>query len=160
MPAPVAIAADGWIPVVPFPKTVGTFLTGPPDTERTRIAYFRVPGAATLYARAWFGPLTAGPPGHVHGGAIAAVLDEAMGGACWMNGHATVAAQITIGFVDMLPLGTETIVESWIESVDGRKLRLQATLKTALGATIAEGQGLFVALKDETLQSLNDLGGL
>lgn len=157
MPAPIVVAEEGWIPVDPFPNAQGTFLVATADDERTRIAYFRRPGADTLYARAWFGPRTLGPPGHVHGGAIAAVLDEAMGAVCWMNGHPTVAAQITIAFVGMLPLDTETTVESWIESVDGRKVRLRSTVKTLLGDSIAEGQGLFVILKDETLKSLNDL---
>ena len=36
-----------------------------------------------------------GPPGHVHGGAMAAALDEAMGAVCWMNGHPVVAATIS-----------------------------------------------------------------
>ena len=157
MPAPIVVAEEGWVPVEPFPNIEGTFLAAAADGERTRIVYFRRPDAGTLYARAWFGPRTLGPPGHVHGGAIAAVLDEALGAVCWMNGYPTVAAQITISFVGMLPIDTETTVESWIESVDGRKIRLRSTLKTPLGGSVAEGQGLFVILRDERLRSLNDL---
>lgn len=157
MPAPTAIAEPGWVPVEPFPNVQGTFLVAIPDGERTRIAYFRKPDEGTLYARAWFGPRTLGPPGHVHGGAMAAVLDEAMGAVCWMNGHPTVAAQITISFMAMLPVDTETTVEAWIEKVDGRKVDLRAHMKNPSGRIVTEGQGLFVILKDEMLRSLNDL---
>ena len=103
-----------------------------------------------LYAKAWFGRETQGPPGHVHGGAMAAVLDEAMGGVCWMNGHRTVAARISVSFLEMLKLATETIVESRIERVDGRKVYLRATLLDG-EQRVAESDGLFIVLREEAL---------
>ena len=106
-----------------------------------------------LYAKAWFGRETQGPPGHVHGGAMAAVLDEAMGGACWMNGHRTVAAKISVSFLEMLQLESETTIEAWIERIDGRKIYVRATLSDAAGRPTAEADGLFIVLKDETLKS-------
>ena len=105
-----------------------------------------------LYARAWFGRETQGPPGHVHGGAMAAVLDEAMGGACWMNGHRTVAAKISVSFLEMLKLETETTVEAHIERTDGRKIYLRATMSDTSGTPIAEADGLFIVLKDDTFK--------
>lgn len=113
-----------------------------------RIAYFRGPAAGRLYARAWFGLETQGPPGHVHGGAMAAVLDEAMGGACWMNGHRTVAARISVSFLEMLKLETETTVEAWVERVDGRKIFVCARLCDPGTRPIAESDGLFVVRDD------------
>lgn len=100
-----------------------------------------------LYAKAFFGYETQGPPGHVHGGAMAAVLDEAMGGACWMNGHRTVAAKISVSFLEMLKLQTETIVESRIERVDGRKVYVRATLIDG-ARRVAESDGLFIVLRE------------
>ena len=94
-----------------------------------------------------------GPPGHVHGGAMAATLDEAMGAVCWMNGHHVVAATITISFLAMLPIETETIVHAAIERVDGRKVHLRSTLTDLAGRKITEGTGLFIVLKDEVLKS-------
>jgi hypothetical protein len=64
----------------------------------------------------------------VHGGAIAAVLDEAMGGVCWMNGHPVVGARITINYLHLTPLGFEGRVESWIEHIDGRKISIKSKL--------------------------------
>ena len=74
--APAAHPEPGWVPVVPFPSPEGTFLH---EGDRVRLAYFRNPQRPELYAKAWFGTKTMGPPGHVHGGAMAAALDEAMG---------------------------------------------------------------------------------
>jgi acyl-coenzyme A thioesterase PaaI-like protein len=120
-----------------------------------RLAYFRNPDSPTLYAKAWFGKGTMGPPGHVHGGAMAATLDEAMGAAAWMNDHQCVAATIKISFLAMLPVESETIVEATIDRVEGRKIHLSSTLKSLDGKVVAEGAGLFVVLREEVLRSLS-----
>jgi acyl-coenzyme A thioesterase PaaI-like protein len=154
MTAPTATPEPGWVPATPFPSPQDTFLA---DGDRVRLAYFRKPGEPDLYAKAWFGAKTMGPPGHVHGGAMAATLDEAMGAVCWMNGHKVVAATITINFLSMLPIETETIVEARIESIDGRKIQLRAKLKEPSGRIVTEGSGLFIVLKDEALKALASL---
>lgn len=151
MTAPIATPEPGWVPCEPFPSPEGTFLA---ESDHVRLAYFRKPDQPTLFAKAWFGPKTMGPPGHVHGGAMAATLDDAMGAAAWMNDHKCVAATITINFVAMLPIGTETIVEASIDRRDGRKLHLKATLKDPSGRIVAEGSGLFVVLRDDQLRAL------
>jgi acyl-coenzyme A thioesterase PaaI-like protein len=154
LPAPPATPEPGWTPVQPFPSLdANSFLVANPSGESVRIAYFRGPEDGVLYARAWFGRETQGPPDHVHGGAMAAVLDEAMGGASWMNGHRTVAAKISVSFIAMLKLETETTVEARVERVDGRKVYLRAQLFDANRIAIAEADGLFIVLKDDALKS-------
>lgn len=152
MTAPAAVPEPGWEPVIPFPSPEGTFLH---EGDRVRIAYFRKPDQPQLYAKAWFGARTMGPPGHVHGGAMAATLDEAMGAAAWMNNHHCVAATITISFLAMLPIDTETIVEARIDRVEGRKVHLSSTLADPSGRIVAQGTSLFIVLKDELRQALN-----
>ena len=154
MTAPIATPEPGWEPVEPFPSPEDTFLS---DGDRVRLAYFRKPNQPDLYAKAWFGAKTMGPPGHVHGGAMAATLDEAMGAVCWMNGHHVVAATITITFLSMLPIETETIVEAAIERIDGRKIHLRSKLKDPSGRIVTEGSGLFIVLKEEALKALSNL---
>jgi acyl-coenzyme A thioesterase PaaI-like protein len=150
--APPAIPETGWTPVQPFPSlNPNSFLVANPSGESVRIAYFRGPEAGVLYAKAFFGRETQGPPGHVHGGAMAAVLDEAMGGVCWMNGHRAVAAKISVSFLEMLKLATETTVESRIERVEGRKVYLRATLRDG-ERRVAESDGLFIVLREEAFQ--------
>ena len=154
MTAPTATPEPGWEPVEPFPSPQDTFLA---DGDRVRLAYFRKPAEPDLYAKAWFGAKTMGPPGHVHGGAMAATLDEAMGAVCWMNGHKVVAATITIDFLAMLPIETETIVEARMETIDGRKIQLRSKIVDPSGRVVAEGSGLFIVLKDEALRALANL---
>lgn len=151
MTAPIAQPEAGWEPVVPFPSAEGTFLH---EGDRVRIAYFRKPGEPELYAKAWFGTRTMGPPGHVHGGAMASALDEAMGAVCWMNGHRVVAATITVTFIAMLKIESETVVEGAIARVEGRKVSTRASLTDLSGRRVAEATGLFIVLKEEVLRSL------
>lgn len=151
MTAPTATPEPGWEPVVPFPSADETFLA---EGDRVRLAYFRKPDEPVLFAKAWFGTKTMGPPGHVHGGAMAATLDEAMGAVCWMNDHKTVAANISVRFLAMLPIGTETILESRIDRVEGRKLYTRSSLIDPSGRTVADGEGLFIVLKTEVLSAM------
>ena len=151
MTPPTASPEPGWEPVEPFPSPEGTFLA---ESNHVRLAYFRKPGEPILFAKAWFGSKTMGPPGHVHGGAMAAALDEAMGAAAWMNDFKSVAATITISFIAMLPIETETIVEAQIERIEGRKIHLRSTIKNPSGQVVAEGSGLFVVLREEQLRAL------
>ena len=114
-----------------------------------RLAYFRNPNQPELYAKPWFGVKTMGPPGHVHGGAMAAALDEAMGAVCWMNGHRVVAATITVTFLALLPLETETILDAGIARVDGRKVSTRCSLTDLKGRKVAHAEGLFIVLREE-----------
>ena len=151
MSAPAARPEPGWEPVIPFPSPEGTFLH---EGDRVRLAYFRRPGEPQLYAKAWFGRKTMGPPGHVHGGAMAAALDEAMGAVCWMNDHKTVAANISVKFIAMLPIETETILEARIDGIDGRKIATRATLTSPEGRVVSAAEGLFIVLKEEALRAM------
>jgi acyl-coenzyme A thioesterase PaaI-like protein len=139
-------------PVSPFPSgpSKRSFVSGEAAAgERTRVEYFRNPDNSHLHATVWFGPHTEGPPESVHGGAIAAVLDEAMGAVCWMNGHPVVGARITINYLHLTPLGMTGQVESWIDRIDGRKIFLRSQLSGSDGRVHAEGEALFIELGEE-----------
>ena len=142
-----------WEPVWPFPSQAETpsFVSGDPHSSRIRIEYFRKPDDDHLLARVWFGPGAEGPPLHTHGGAMAAVLDEAMGGVCWMNGHGVLAARISVSFLRPLPLDTHTTIDGWIVAVDGRKISARARLFDAAGRAVAESEGLFIVMKEDYL---------
>jgi predicted thioesterase len=77
-----------------------------------------------------------------------------MGAVCWMNAHKTVAATISVKFLAMLPIESETILESYIERVDGRKIHIHSRLTGPSGDKVAEGEGLFIVLKTETLRAM------
>jgi predicted thioesterase len=58
-----------------------------------------------------------------------------------------VAATISVSFLAMLKLETETTVESRIERVEGRKVYLRATMMDG-ERRVAESDGLFVVLRE------------
>lgn len=141
-------AEPGWEPM-PALAAVGlsrSFVSGESHGDRLRVRYYRRVIDNVLFARVWFGPGAEGPPGHVHGGAMAAVLDEAMGASAWLVGHAVLAAKITIEFRAPLPLGSIVTVEAGVVGVDGRKVTTRGRLFAADGITRADGEGLFVEL--------------
>ena len=65
--------------------------------------------------------------------ALAAVLDEAMGGACWLNRHPVVGARITINYRHMVPLGFSGRVEAGIDRIERRKCFITSRLSDADG---------------------------
>jgi len=149
---PPAVAMEpGWEPFQPFPELAAreSFVSGGPSTHRLRVAYFKRSDAPGLVGRAWFGPETQGPPGHAHGGAVSAVMDEALGAACWAEGHPVVVARLCVDFRAMVPLNTDAVFESWVVGVSGRKVTSRGRLLSADGELLAEGEALCVKLADE-----------
>ncbi len=132
----------------------GSFVSGEPEGERLRVAYFRRVADDAFIGRAWFGPGASGPPGHAHGGSIAAVLDEAMGGAAWIRVAPSLAVHLEIDFRNMLPLGTLTQVEAHVTKAEGRKVWVEATLRGPDRTLFAEAKGLFLTVEGARLASL------
>jgi acyl-coenzyme A thioesterase PaaI-like protein len=151
---PVMTPAEDWEPVQPFPTGPPTrsFVSGTAAIDRTRVAYYRKASSDHLHVCVWFGPGSEGPPNSVHGGAIAAVLDEAMGAVCWMNGHPVVGARITINYLQLTPVGFAGRVESWIDRIEGRKCFISSRLTDESEKVYAAGEALFIKLTPEQLQ--------
>ena len=114
-----------------------------------RVAYFRRESDGALVGKVWFGPWCEGPPGHAHGGSMAAALDDAIGKIGWLSGHRVVAARISVSFRRMLPLGTDATLEAWIDRKDGRKLHTRGHLLGDDGEPYAEAEGLFIELSSD-----------
>jgi len=147
----------GWVHAdLPFLALEDTFVSGDPSGHRLSIRYYRRENDNALMGKIVFGAGTQGPPGHAHGGSMAAALDEAMGGAAWMLGHPVLAAQLNITFRNMLPLNSCCIIEAAITSVEGRKVRTAATLHNLDGDVVyAEGEALFISIDDKKIEMLS-----
>ena len=146
--APPVEPEPGWEPVraLRLEGGRGSFVSGDPDGDTLRVAYFR-DAAGTLVGRVWFGPGALGPPGHAHGGSMAAVLDEAMGAAVWMHDRPSVAVNLNTDFRRMLPLGTDAYLEARIERTEGRKVYTSGRLHDGEGTVYCEATGLFLHLE-------------
>jgi acyl-coenzyme A thioesterase PaaI-like protein len=85
-----------------------------------------------------------GPPGLAHGGAIAAILDEVMGGAVWLAGHRALLASFTADYRHPTSLGARLRAEAWLDRVEGRKIYALSRLLLPDGNVAVEGRGLYV----------------
>lgn len=145
--APVDLEGDaGWLPF-DAPALVGEslrFVSGDPEGNRFRVRYYR-DNDLHLHARIWFGPETGGPPGHAHGGAVAAVMDEALGLAAWAAGYPIVVGNLNVSFRNMLPLKKVITLESHVVSAVGRKVMVHGRIFCD-DTTYAEAECLCITL--------------
>jgi uncharacterized protein (TIGR00369 family) len=85
-----------------------------------------------------------GPPGHTHGGASAAILDETMGLVVWAAGHKVVAANLEINYHKPLPLNQTLKVETRITQIEERKIFSTGEIQLADSTVAVSGRGIYV----------------
>jgi acyl-coenzyme A thioesterase PaaI-like protein len=90
-----------------------------------------------------------GYPGFVHGGIVAALLDEAMGWATYGRAVWAVTAKMEMRFRGVVPVGAPLEVRGRIVRDRGRTLEVMADLRDARGAVLAEASGLFFRVRGE-----------
>lgn len=126
------------------------FVSGDRTGNRFRMRYYR-DQEQNLLARVWFGPVTEGPPGHAHGGSMAAVLDEVLGLAAWAAGHPVVVGNLNISFRQLLPIQTVVQVNTRLVSVVGRKVMIHGEICGDDGTVFASGECLCIKLTEAQL---------
>lgn len=92
-----------------------------------------------------FGPAYEGPPGHVHGGYVAAIFDELLGLTQSLGGTPGMTGRLTIHYRQPTPLRTDLRMEGVVERVSGRKRICTGTLWNG-DTLLAESEGLFVSV--------------
>jgi uncharacterized protein (TIGR00369 family) len=90
-----------------------------------------------------------GPPGHCHGGIIAAILDDAMGKVNRRRHVVALTSQMTVNYLRPVPLNKPLRVESRELRVRGRRHFHGAEILNRQGAVLARGQGTFIAIDPE-----------
>ncbi|MBL8078413.1 MAG: PaaI family thioesterase [Anaerolineales bacterium] len=85
-----------------------------------------------------------GPPGHTHGGASAAILDEAMGLVVWAAGHQVAAVNLEINYHKPLPLKQPLSLAARISQVDERKIFSVGEIRLADSTVAVSGRGIYV----------------
>jgi acyl-coenzyme A thioesterase PaaI-like protein len=97
--------------------------------------------------RAWssfqLGALYEGPPGLVHGGVAALVLDQLLGEAAAAGGSPGMTGTLTLRYEQNTPLGSCS-GEAWIDRVDGVKTVVKGELRRADGEATVRAEGIFI----------------
>lgn len=112
----------------------------------------RNPLAPPLEVRSWpdgraesafhCGPAYEGPPGLVHGGVVALILDQVLGHSVGAAGRPGMTGTLTLVYRQATPLG-DLRVESWIDREEGIKTWAKAHMIGPHGVT-AEAEGVFI----------------
>ena len=95
-----------------------------------------------------------GFPGQAHGGAVATMLDEAMGWAVYGQGIWAMTAKLQVRFRDSVPLGEPLTVSGWVTRDRGRFIELKSELHTADGVLLAEAVGMFARIRGKQAEAL------
>lgn len=94
-----------------------------------------------------------GPPGHCHGGFIAAAFDEVVGMAQSLTGRPGMTGKLSITYRAPMPLHANIVFRGWVERVDGRKIFTKGTAHN--GETLcAEAEVLFLSMPPELMDVL------
>ena len=92
-----------------------------------------------------------GPPGHVHGGIIATILDEAMGKVNRQKGIVALTRHMSIDYLQPVPLATMLRAVGWPVKVEGRKHFHAGEIRALDGRVLARGEGVFIAINSAEL---------
>lgn len=110
----------------------------------------------TAIGEVTFGPPYEGLPGCVHGGLVAAAIDQVFGFLQVVRGVRSVTGILTVKYREPTPLETLLRVEARAVRTEGKKSFIAATVR-ANGRVTAEGEGVFVAVAAERIEGLLEL---
>lgn len=85
-----------------------------------------------------------GPPGYAHGGASAAILDEAMGAAVWCSGFNVAVVNLEINYRHPLPLGQSLKLQARFIEQKGRKIFAAGEIRLPNGVIAVNGTGIYI----------------
>lgn len=102
-----------------------------------------------------FGAAYEGPPGHVHGGFVAAAFDEVLGFVQSTTGSPGMTGTLTIRYRRPTPLDTDLRFEATVTRVDGRKIFAEGRLYAGDVLT-AEAEGVFISMDLVKMKTLID----
>ena len=93
-----------------------------------------------------FGWAYQGPPGHLHGGYVAALFDESLGLTQSMTGSPGMTGTLTVRYRKPTPLLTELRIEARVLRIEGRKIFTEARLYAGDMLT-AEAEAIFISIR-------------
>lgn len=122
-------------------------------TYGNAVVGLRNPIAAPLHiehsseGRAWaefrLNALYEGPPGLVHGGVTALILDQVFGEAAAAGGSPGMTGTLTLRYLKGTPLG-DCSAEAWIDRVEGVKTFVKGAMRNADGEDTVSAEGVFI----------------
>ncbi|XP_042345190.1 acyl-coenzyme A thioesterase THEM4 isoform X2 [Plectropomus leopardus] len=98
------------------------------------------------------GPLLEGAPGHVHGGAIATMVDTLIGTQAAFLFGPVLTANLNINYRSPIPLGSTVLLESSVDKKEGRKTFMSCKVTSTDGSKVhTETTALFLSINASNL---------
>ena len=88
-----------------------------------------------------------GPPGYLHGGIIATLLDEAMSKSVRARGFTAMTRHMEVDYQRPVPSSTPIRLEGHVTRNEGRKHWTEARILDAERTVLAIGKGLFIEVR-------------
>ena len=132
---------------VRLPEHGSCFICGSQNPKGMGLVWYARPDEAhelVVFTDFSFGLSEQGPPGHTHGGASAAVIDEVMGAVVWRSGLKVVLANLNLDYRRPVPLRVPLRAEGWVKRVEGRKAWAFGRIVLPGGETAVSGTGLYI----------------
>ncbi|MFN3216773.1 MAG: hotdog domain-containing protein [Acidimicrobiales bacterium] len=120
----------------PYSPVIGALNPIAPDVH-LRVEGDQVVGSGTVSAA------HNGPPGGVHGGHVAALMDELLGVTCIATGTGGFTGTLTVRYENLTPLDTELTLRGWIDRIEGRKIFAKGEIHAG-DIRCAVGEGIFI----------------
>ncbi len=88
-----------------------------------------------------------GPPGYLHGGIVATLLDETMSKAVRAKGFTAMTRHMEVDYLRPVPSGAPIRIEGRALQSDGRKHWTEARVLNGEGTVLAKSKGLFIEVR-------------
>lgn len=105
---------------------------------------FLVAGDSSIVCLANIPDTFEGPPGFLHGGIVATLLDEAMSKSVRAKGFTAMTRHIEVEYLRPVRSLTPIRIEARAIQSDGRKHRTEARILDDAGTVLARGKALFI----------------
>jgi len=111
--------------------------------------------AGEVRGTATFGNAYEGAPGCVHGGFLAAALDEALGMACIFSDTPGMTGEMTVRYVKPTPTKTPLRIVARLDRIEGRKIYTSGEICTEAFVTV-KATGLFISISRDKFAELRE----
>ena len=143
-------SARGWADDVHATRSP---LSGTMNPLAPPIEYEYDPGNLAVTGRCTMHVGYQGPPGRVHGGHVAAILDDVLGRTRHLTGRHCVTGTLNIRYEKATPLNSELVCRARIIETHERKFIVTGEI-TSGGEVTARAEAVFVFLSDEKFTAL------
>lgn len=129
------------------PNSLGCFVCGVENPVGLKMSWYNYPQEGVIKGKITVPEGYNGYPGFVHGGIIAAILDETSGRATMMHGDTSllfVTARMEVKYRRPTPTNQPLEAVGWVKRLDHSRAQVAAEIRLADGTVTAEAEATIV----------------